>query len=246
MLAVVASASQWKTVEDLARVLTWEEWDELLERADAISVKHRCDVVLVTLDKMTDNDGAYEWARYIYEQYDYGYGADRSGIIFFLSIAERDFALVAYGYGNTAFTDYGKDVMLDDYILPLLKDDRYFEAFSVYLDKADEFLTMARDGNPFDVDYSESVFLIKLAAVILLPLLIAFIFCTRWKNQMKSAVAARTACNYIPAGGFNLTGQADTFLYRTQSRTKIERQSSSSRGGTTTDSRGYSGRSGKF
>ena len=244
-LAPAASATQWVLVEDLADILTYEEWEDLLERAERISEKYRCDVVIFTIDEMTDRDGAYTWARDIYEECGYGYGSEKSGIMFFLSMAERDFALVAFGYGHTAFTDYGKDVMLDDHILPLLKNDRFYEGFSAYLDKAEEFLALARDGTPFDIDNSSEELLIKLAVVIILPLLIAQIFCTRWKNQMKTAVAARAATNYIPTGGFNLTGQADMFLYRTQESRKVERQSSS-RGGTTIDSRGFSGRSGKF
>jgi len=61
---------------------------------------------------------------------------------------------------------------------------------------------------------------------------------------MKTARIATTACNYIPPGGFQLTGSEDTFLYQTVTRTKV--QSSSSSGGTSVDSKGFSGRSGKF
>ena len=244
--ATLAADAEWELVEDLADLLTWEQWFNLLDRAETISARYRCDVILVTIDEMTDDDGAYEWARYIFERFDYGYGADKSGVMLFLSMAERDFALIAYGYGNTAFTDYGKDVMLDKHILPLLKDNRYYEAFSAYLDVAEEFLALARDGTPFDRDDSGTIFLAKLGATIVVPLAIAFIVCSMWKKQMKTAVTARTATNYIPAGGFNLTAKDDTFLYKTQTSRKIQTQTSSSRGGTTTDSRGYSGRSGKF
>jgi uncharacterized protein len=244
-----AYAADRYLVEDHAYVLTDDEWESLLERANAISEKYNFDVAIVTLSEMTDNDGAYEWARDIYEEFDYGTGREKSGLLFFISITERDFALVAYGYGHTAFTDYGKDVMLDNYILPLLRDDKFYEAFSVYLDKAEEFLQLALDGEPFDrgTDPSsqDDTFFLRLSAVIILPLLIAWIICSAWKKQMKTAVTAKTACNYIPPGGFRLTSQADMFLYRTQTKTKIEPRRSSS-GGTRVDSRGFSGRSGKF
>jgi len=241
VLAPAALALELDLVEDLAGLLTWEEWDELMWLAGEISADHRCDVIIVTLGEMPDSDGADEWAMFLLESYNYGYGADKSAVILFLSMAERDFALVARGFGNIAFTDYGKDVMLDKHILPLLKEDKYFEAFHAYLLKADEYLGMARDGTPFDQDNS---FWIKLAVTVLLPLIAAFIVCEMWKRQMKTAVAARVANYYIPSGGFRLTNQADTFLYKTQTRTKIQKSSSS--GGTTTNSRGFSGRSGKF
>jgi len=242
----VASALDLDLVEDLAGVLTYEELDELLWLAEEISKDHRCDVIIVTMQEMPDGDNAYEFARFVFRNYNYGYGADRSGVMLFLSVAERDFALIANGFGNTAFTDHGKDVMLDKHILPLLGENKYFEAFSAYLNKADEFLQMARDGKPFDEADSGSI-IFKLAVTILLPLLVAFIVCSMWKKQMKTAVTAKTASYYIPDGGFRLTGQVDMFLYKTRTKTKIQKTSSSSGGGgTTRDSKGFSGRSGKF
>jgi len=245
----IVFAAEIDLVADDAGVLTYDEWVALNQRADQITERYSCDVAIIIVDEMNDDDGAYEWAKFIYEGYDYGYGADKSGVLFFLSMAERDYALIAHGYGNTAFTDYGKDVMLDKHILPLLKDNKYYEAFSVYLDKAEEFLAMSRGGTPFDRDTdperSGSSILFKLAITILVPLLIALIVCSMWKKQMKTAVIARTATNYIPTNGFNLTGQTDMFLYRTIDRRKVASQPAKS-GGTTKDSKGYSGRSGKF
>jgi len=249
MAVTVSSASdRWELVVDGADALTWEEWGELKDWANDISNMYQCDVAIVVIDEMTDNNGADEWAMFFYEEFEYGYGARKSGVLFFLSMAERDYSLIAYGDGNTAFTDYGKDVILDRYVLPLLKNDEYFSAFSIFLEKAEEFLRMADDGKPFDRNTDPdrpSNILFNLAVVILVPVIIAFIVCSIWKRQMKTAKIATTANNYIPPGGFTLTGQVDMFLYRTQTRTRIQ-SSSSSGGGTTTNSRGFSSRSGKF
>jgi uncharacterized protein len=250
-LAPAAFAAEPLLVDDEAGILTDSQWERLTFRAIEIRERHQCDVAIVIIDEMTDDDGAYEWARFIFEEFDYGYSEDKIGLLLFLSMAERDYAMIAYGFGNTAFTDHGKDVMLDRHILPLLADNKYYEAFNAYLDKADEYLAMARAGTPFDTDtdtaMSREDFLYRLAAVVILPLLLAIVLCEMWKKQMKTAVAATTAHNYIPANGFKLTGQADMFLYKTQTRTKIEKNNSSrSGGGTTKDSKGYSGRSGKF
>ena len=72
---------------------------------------------------------------------------------------------------------------------------------------------------------------VKLAVVILVPLLIALIVCSVWRSKMKTAKLARAADNYIPQGGFNLTERNDIFLYRTTTRRRIESSSSSSGGG---------------
>ena len=243
----IASAADIHMVTDITGTLTDSQWERLNTRAESITEQYRCDVAIIMIDEMTDNDGAFEWAQYLFNEYNFGYGSDRSGVLLFISLKERDYSLIARGFGNTAFTDYGKDIMLDNHILPLLGNNKFYEAFSAYLDKAEEFLKLARDGTPFDRGTDPNreglPFLIKLAIIILVPLIIAFSICTFWESKMKTARMAKTACNYIPPGGFQLTAQADMFLYRTRTQTKIETKSS---GGTTVNSGGFSGRSGKF
>lgn len=252
LLAPITSAADVSLVYDDAQLLTYEEQSQLNIQAEAITEQYQCDVAIITVDGMGSYSDAYAYAKNLYQEYDFGYGTEKSGVLLLLSEAERDYALIAYGYGNTAFTDHGKDVMLDNHILPLLSEDAYYEAFTAYLDKADEYLSMARAGEAFDVNNDEVLLTqnatntrrAKWAVTIILPLIIASLICGIWKRQMKTAVAAREASQYIPEGGFHLTAQEDQFLYRTETRRKIERQSSS--GGTTKDSSGFSGRSGKY
>ncbi|WP_312613398.1 TPM domain-containing protein [Oscillibacter sp.] len=262
-------AAELDAVTDAAGLLTDAERGELNDRAEELAAQYQCAVYIVTLEDMEDmgTSDAYDLATAVYTEYDLGYGEEKSGLLLLLSMAERDYALIAYGYGNTAFTDYGKDVLLDEEVLPLLGEDAYYEGFSAYLDTAGEYLSMARDGKPFDVEnapgynetdgsygvtarpkYDEGEFAVRLGAVILLPLLLAGGICLYWKRQMNTAVSARTADRYIPSDGFHLTGQQDTFLYRTETRRRIENHSSGGghAGGTSMRSGGFSGRSGKF
>ncbi|HZK57625.1 MAG TPA: TPM domain-containing protein [Clostridia bacterium] len=233
-------------INDYAYLLTDDEYWELNERALAISQNHNCDIAIITIEYMEGED-AYQLAKHLYEEYGLGYGEDKSILLLFLSMEERDYALIAHGYGNIAFTDYGKDVILDDNVLPLLGKDKYYEAFSKYLDLSEEYLGMARGGSPFDrntdPDYGKLAPPFKLGIVFLLPMIIAAIITGIWKSQMKTAVLARTAGSYITADGLKLTNQQDHFLYHTETRRKIEKKSS---GGTTKDKSGTSGRSGKF
>ena len=244
--AASALAADRDPVVDQALCLTGEEQGELDGLARKITKQYQCQVAIVTVNDM-EGDDAYALAREVYETYGFGFGSDKSGLLLFLSMEKRDYALVAYGYGNTAFTDHGKDVMLKQHVLPLLGEEEYYRAFKAYLKTSETYLAMARDGSPFDVDtdpeYGRTQFWIKLAVTILLPLLIAAVLCLFWKSRMKTAVAARAADHYIPEDGFILTGQEDQFLFRTETRRKIEKRSS---GGTDIDSDGFSGRSGKF
>jgi len=263
MTPVALASDDYYSVSDTAGLLTQSQKTRLNERAEALTEKYGCEVVIIAIEDLRDlgfnpdydANAAYECAKYIHRELGYGYGPEKSCVMLFFSAAggkgNRDYALIAYGYGNTAFTDYGKDVMLNKHVLPLLGQDKYYDAFSIYLDKAGEYLALARNGNPFDVGSDSGqgagAIIFKLVLIILLPALIAWAVCSNWKSKMKTAKIAQSADNYIPKNGFNLTNQEDTFLYRTTTRRKIEQSSSSSGGGgTTTDSGGYSGSSGKI
>ena len=63
---------------------------------------------------------------------------------------------------------------------------------------------------------------VKIAIIVLVPLLISLIICLVWRSNMKTAKIARLADNYIPQNGFILTVQVDSFLYRTTKRRKIQ------------------------
>jgi len=229
-------------VYDEVGVLTDDEYFELNELAQNITDRYECEVsILVIEDK--GNDSAKEAAKSFYEEYDYGYGENNDGLMLLISMAERDNVIIAYGYGNTAFTDHGKDALREQYLLPKLRDDQYYEGFLVYLEQTAEYLQMAEDGEPFDISGSKGSSWIKWLIFIFAPLLIAGGVCFIFLSQMKTAVSQRAADSYIPSGGFNLTMQADQFLYRTETRTKIEKESS---GGSSKDSDGYSSSSGKF
>ena len=63
---------------------------------------------------------------------------------------------------------------------------------------------------------------VKIAIIILVPIIISLIVCLVWRSKMKTAKIARLADNYIPQNGFVLTVQVDSFLYRTTKRRKIQ------------------------
>jgi len=244
-LMPVAFAADYYLVHDEAEVFTEKQDSELEIRAQEISDKYGLDVVVITTANMHGYNDSFELAMDFYDELEF----DTNGVLLLICTTDRDVAVIAHGSGNTAFTDYGKDVMLDKHIVPRLKGNKYYAAASVFLDKAEDYLSQAKAGTPFDrntdFDNEDEYFWYKLLFTLLAPFAIAFVLCIKWKEDMKTAVEARAADQYIPAGGFQLTGQQDQFLYRTVTRVKIER-SSSSGGGTTTNSRGYSGSSRKY
>jgi uncharacterized protein len=238
----------------MALCLTDPQTRELGERAEAISNGYQCEIRVITVGDMRDY--GYKdielFSLAIYDQYAMGYGPDRSCLTLILSMDDRDYDLRAWGYGTKAFTFYGIDTMLDRHVLPLLKDNQYYKAFSKYLDKAEEYLKLAGEGDPFDKkndrEFDRDAFIAKLCVTIIVPVLIALAVCLIWRAQMKTAKVARTADDYIPENGFNLTRRDDIYLYRTVTRRKIETSSSGGGGGggARSGGGGSSGRSGKF
>lgn len=244
-------AADFDLVSDGVGVLTDDEYFELNELAMNITEQYKFEVSIVVIDDKGDEE-ATEYASFIYDEYGYGYGENKSGLMLFISMKERDYAIIAQGYGNIAFTDYGKDVLTDKYLLPQLGKDEYYEGFLMYLNQTAEFLKMAENGTPFDVETNEvfaeedakSSFGIKLAVTIIVPMLIAGLICFIFVGQMKTAVPQQSADNYIAHGSFNLTNKVDKFLYETETRTQIKEKTPS--GGTSTGSNNSSSGKGKF
>ena len=247
VLAADFDEAQLNFVTDEAGILSDQEWSELEARAEEISLKYKCGVYIIVLDDFTDyvyDDTVYEAAKTFYQEYSLGYGEEKSGELLLLSMEDRDYTLVAYGYGNTAFTDYGKDkltaVFLDDF-----GDDEWYNGFSDYLEKSDSMLQAARAGHPLDVDSNPLIRLAGIGISLLVGCVVAFVIAVWVSDRMMKSVSAKTKADaYLAAGSMEITGREDHFTHTTEVRTKIERSSES--GGTTVDSDGFSGKSGKF
>lgn len=242
---------------DVDNFFTDEEWLALDSRGEELASRYDCGVYLVVLEDFTRySDGTVEdCAEAIYTAYDLGSGAGRDGVMLLLSMADRDYALIAYGdRGNAAFTDYGKDVISDEF-LPYFRVDDWYGGFTAYQNACEELLWQAENGQPVDVPgYTggeESRGLSdggKAGVTALLSCAPAAIACQSMKGKMKSARKKTTAGRYVRSGGVNLYASSDLFTGRTQSVRTIQRESGtrSGGGGTTVRSSGFSGKSGKF
>ncbi len=236
-------------VTDAAGLLSGDAYSRLEQQAQDISTRYSCGVYIITVDDFTDytNESTpYEAAKAFYRDYSLGCGLDRSGVLLLLSMAERDYALIAYGYGNTAFTDYGKDKLSDEF-LDDFGDDDWYGGFQDYLTKCDSMLEAARDGHPLDVGSNPMIAFAGIAISLLLGCGGAFAFCWWLKERQMKSVAAKTeADTYLSAGSVEITNREDRFTHTTEVRTEIEKASGGGSGGTTIDSDGFSGKSGKF
>lgn len=243
-VALPAHASEYRFVFDEGDILNAEEETLLEETAGEISLYYGCGVYIVTLWDYSEYGGNVRSAAENYFlAHDFGLGDEDNGVMLLLSMAERDYALIAHGsLGNSAFTDYGKEVLSEEF-LDNFRHDAWFDGFRDFLLCCDNFLQAAAVGEPVDLPQSRGNGIgLTLIMILLVPVAIAGIACGVMAASMKTARRKTHADDYRK--GIQLTHRHDRFLTRTVVRQKIE--SSSSSGGTRVNSRGFSGRSGKF
>lgn len=242
-LAVPVMAAAEYVVDD-ADILTDGEEQELKALAVEISGRYNCDICILTVWDYRDygSGNVRSTAEQYFTAQGLGQGSDKNGVLLLLSMAERDYALIAHGnLANTAFTDYGKEVLSEEFLDDFRYDD-WYDGFYDYLDGSERFLDAAEHGKPVDVSTGGKG---VIWLVVLIPLAVAGIACGIMAATMKNARKQTHANSYIPDGGVQITGRSDRFINRTVVRQKIENNSSSS-GGTRVNSGGFSGRSGKF
>lgn len=241
-------------VTDEADLLTDEQEQSLENKAQELADTYDLGVYIITIDDFTTRTDALDMesaAEQLYLSNELGRGDEKSGILLLMSMADRDWALFAFGYGNTAFTDYGKDYLsgnfLDDF-----RDDAWYDGFADYQQVCGEMLETSLDGAPVDVDNVPDPPHARLYGIIactVLGVIIAFIVTAVLRSQLKSVAHGTQAEAFVAQGGLKLTERDDRYIRTTVSRVYDPPQkssSSSSGGGTTTRSSGGSSSSGKF
>ncbi len=214
---------------DNADLLTESEEKALLDQLDAVSQKHESNVVLLTVD---DHSGSVQ--DFADDYFDYnGFQADYngSGILFMLSMADREWAISTSGTAISAFTDYGQEYMTQK-MLPYLKEGDYYSAFNEYIDVADRLLTMYEEGTPYDVDNSKDPNELKYAAIgsVILGLVLGLIIVGMMASQLHSVHMNTSAAGYQSHSGIHMQVHRDNYIRTTTSKKRIPQESSSRSG----------------
>jgi len=264
IIPLTAFADGADYVVDNADLLASSEEEALTEKLEALSEKYSFDIVALTVDEL-EGKTPMEYAD---DYYDYnGYRED--GCLLLIS-ADRDWWISTKGYGITAITDYGIEVLEYEAIRPYFGNDDWFGGYNKYADMIEEYVAEARGGKAYDIDnkyvsssgttydfsssnYSDgddkeekaSSFIISL----IVSLIIAFVIVKMVKGNYKPVRFRANAQEYLVDGSLNVTGQYDRFLYSNVSKTEIQTSSSGGGGSSThTSSSGSShgGGGGKF
>ncbi len=249
----VSAAGNLPRLTDEAGLLSESEEAGLLARLDEISERQQMDIVVVTVGSLEGASPA-EYADDFYDEHGYGFGSGGDGILFLISMEERDWYISTKGYGITAFTDAGLEYMSEMFMDDLSGGD-YAAAFTTFAAMCDDYITQARTGEPYDVGNLPREpfgfaghFVITFGAGFLIALIGTGIM----KGKLQSVHSQTAADSYVKRDSLQMTRENDLFLYRHVDRKEKPRdsESGSSSGGssTHTSSSGaeHGGRGGKF
>ena len=92
---------------DMADLLTYEEESELLETLNEISERQKMDIVLITSEDMDGYSDIQEYADDLYDYCDYGYGANRDGLLLLISMAESEWYISTCGQRRSSIFKKG-------------------------------------------------------------------------------------------------------------------------------------------
>lgn len=227
---------------DEAGLLTDSEGKELLGQLDEISERQQVDVVVVTVDSL-DGMSAMEYADNFYEANDYGFGEERDGILFLISMEERDWWMSTSGFGITAFTDAGLEY-ISEMIISDLSEGDYAWAFTTFADLCDDYITQAKTGEPYDVDHLPKdplVLLVFLVMALAVGFVISLIATGIMRLKLRSVYSKTEADSYVKKGSLKLTVENDLYLYKHVDRREKPKEENTSSTGSTGSTRSSGG-----
>ncbi len=235
----VFAADDIPRLVDEADLLTDDEETSLLGQLDEISERQQVDVVVVTINSL-EGAGVAEYADDFFDYNGYGYGEGRDGILFLISMEERDWYISTRGFGITAVTDAGIEYMsgkfLDD-----LGAGEYAAAFTTFAGLCDDFITQAMTGEPYDVDNLPKEpfeFVFSLIIALGVGFIVSLIATGIMRSQLKSVHSQSGAGEYVKKDSMKLTKEGELFLYKHVDRRERPKENdsdnSNSSGGSTT------------
>jgi len=237
-------------VYDPTYTLTDDEYYELNNKAYEISQQYECAVHFVITDDPTLNENniqSYSEDLYLHSD-SLGYGVDKDGFMLVVNVETRCYWLLAYGkFGNYALTDYGKEWLSERFVDNFSTND-WYGGMHDYLLGSEEALKQALNGKPIDiyedVNTEDNQGLMNIIISAFAGIISSFFTVNGFKKEMQTAVKATQAHNYLDSKHANIIFRMDRFTHKTETRTKIETNNEGK--GTTVNSKGFSGKGGKF
>lgn len=229
-LAMPAYAQKDLLVDE-AGLLSAADASEVRSALEAASKRQGVEISVVIVRTMGGNDPD-NFADSYYGAH--GYAAD--GVMLMINMGERDWVIIADGFGKKAVNEDAREY-ISDTIVPYLSEGEYALAFRMYAQMAEQIIADAREGNFYKTPFH---FGGALMWSVLIAVVAAFVVVNGMKGQLKSVAMQYAAADYEEEGSLMLTQSGDRFLYRSVTRTP------KSDSGSTNHDSGRSSSSGKF
>ena len=245
-------------VYDEEKLLSSEEVELLKTQALEVSEKYRIGVYITIVRDMGEYgySNIEDFTEYWYDNFAPGWEGSGEAVNLCLSMADRSYDFFAHGdLCNSAFTDYGKDILISDYVLHYLSKDDYYLAFESFIKQLPRYIDHQMEGNPIDVSKStreeEGPHPASDGAVGLISsILIALANLKKHKNALSNVKKATNANSYVLGSQIVFSVRSDTYSHSSTHTERIVTESSSSsrsyHGGTTISHHGSSHSSGHF
>lgn len=226
---------------------------ELENELQRISDHYGLDIVVLTVYTL-GNKNAEDFADDYYDEKGYGQGTEKSGILFLLSLEERDWYVSTGGFGITVFDDDTIDYVFGRMRSYLSRND-FDSAFREFVSACEAALSGYENGSPVgNGKGSEGGFSVKPAGVVLSLIagfLLSLIPMATLKKQINNISYDNTANNYTRSNSVKIRDSRDIFLYAHTNKVPIPRETSSgSRGGggvhVSSSGASHGGHGGKF
>ena len=189
-------------VIDNADLMSSSEEAALDEKAQALRQEYGMDVVILTVDSL-DGKRPQEYAD---DYYDYNGYAD-NGVLFLLSMEERDWYISTDNGMRKMITDKAGIKALSGKFLPALKKNNYPEAFGQFAKGTDELLAYyQKEGKPYDPADAFNPLALAIGAAVALG--IGFLVRRVLIGQMNNVMPALEAGVYLDRDSFQLEGYA--------------------------------------
>jgi len=236
-------------VSDNENILTEQEELTLYEQIQELKAEYNIDVMIVTTESY-HGESAQQYAD---SWYDFA-GGGEDGVLFLLSLYQREWYISTSGKMIFALTDYGIQE-LGETVAVYLSEGQYFDGLEMFLLLLPGYLEASESGTPADgqADYSGSYyhgeqdnviyyedspsFFLALAIGMTAGLVTILIM----RISMNTKRRQRSASVYMKEDTYHITTQRDFFLYSNIS--KVRKQQNTSTGGGSSVHRGSSGRS---
>ena len=222
-------------VVDYADLLTDEEEAELAAQIKAVEDNYHESIVILTLDSLGDRS-PMEYADDFYDYNGYGYGENKDGMLFLLSMENRDWHLSTTGSAINAISDSDREDIFDSCSYDFSYGN-YYDAFSELIRLcSNEFQDYINAGI-----FTTGKFIICLLIGMGLALIPLFIFIA----QLLTVHPATGASDYTQ-GGLKITSKSDRFVRSSISKTKITKNEGGSSTHTGSSGTSHGGGGGHF